>query len=465
MEKLSASIIASFSAVFVYLFIRELTSRKIALITTFIYAFATNTWMISSQGLWQHGLAELLLSAMIYIVLLNERKETKNNVLYLGLLSGLYIFNRPTDVFLLVPIFIYLVQLGKRNVVLYLLSSVASGAPFLAYNVHYFGSIVGGYMKDASYFDFSQIIFFNFMGLLISPNRGLLVYTPIVVLSIVGFFQARRIFNPRIRRFFFISGICILLQILFYSVFSIWWAGWSYGPRFLTDCLPFMILSLGLFLHNLSGYPVVGSKRKFWMLAIAVLLIWSVSVQVIGAFCFNYQWDADQGPGRDPDRYWNITDTQIARAIYSGPINVNPMATISAIRASGKDIIKNPVDLSIEVSLDDDSGWYSLENWDGVPTRWISNDASLLVFSRGDHEVTMGLKAFSFQNPRTLEIYANGDLSARALMPSVFANIYSNIMLKDGPNLIRFHVVEGCDMDGPSKERCLSVAVQDITPK
>ena len=466
MEKLSASIIASSSAAFVYLFVRGLTGRKIALVTTSIYAFATNTWMISSQGLWQHGLAELLLSAMIYIVLLNERTATKKNVLYLGLLSGLYLFNRPTDVFLIVPIFIYVAQLGKKNVVLYLLSSVVSGAPFLAYNVHYFGSIVGGYMKDASHFDFSQIIFFNFMGLLISPNRGLLVYTPIYVLSIFGILQAMGMFNPRIKKFILISGICILMQILFYSVFSIWWAGWSYGPRFLTDSLPFMTLSLGIFMHNFSGYPVVGSKKKLWTLVIAVLLIWSLSVQVIGAFCFNYQWDADQGPGKDPDRYWNFTDTQIGRAIHSGPVNVNPMATLSTIFALSKDIIYNPSDQSIKIYLNEDSGWYHLEDWEGVPTRWISNDASLQVHSIGVHEVTLRLKALSFRNPRTLEIYANGDRSARALVPSGFANIHCNIILKDGSNFIRFHVVEDCDMEGQSKKnRCLSIAFQDITMK
>ena len=55
MEKLSAATIVSFSGVFVFLSLKELINRKIAWIGTFIFAFATNTWAIGSQALWQHG--------------------------------------------------------------------------------------------------------------------------------------------------------------------------------------------------------------------------------------------------------------------------------------------------------------------------------------------------------------------------------------------------------------------------
>jgi len=471
MEKLSASLIASLSAFFIYLFMRELTSRKIAIVTTLIYAFATTTWMISSQGLWQHGLAELFLSVMIYLVLLDERKITTNNVIYLGILTGLYIFNRPSDVFLLIPIFIHIIQSGIRNAIQYLFSTIALGLPFLAYNVHYFGNIIGGYMKDASSFDFSHTILFNFMGLLISPNRGLLIYTPIVVLSFFGVLQTKYMATTRVNRFVFISGICILLQILFYSVFSIWWAGWSYGPRFLTDSLPFMALSLGVFLHNIYSYPVVGSKRTLGTLVIAVLLIWSVSVQVIGAFNFSYQWDADPSPGKDPDRYWNFTDTQIARALHSGPVKINPISTMSTIFTLRKDIIKNPSDRSIKTTLKDDSEWYQPEDWSGIPTRWMRSDAIIFIDSDQNRTANMTFQAISFYRPRTLKVYVGNNLAARVpISQKEFVQVSIPISVSRCTITMRLHIQEGCKQVSEieprnSDTRCLSVAVQNIAVK
>ena len=72
MEKLAASSIASLSVIFVFLSLKELVNGKIAAIVAMIFAFATNTWTISSQGLWQHGLVELLLAMSIYLVLITK---------------------------------------------------------------------------------------------------------------------------------------------------------------------------------------------------------------------------------------------------------------------------------------------------------------------------------------------------------------------------------------------------------
>ena len=60
MEKLSASLVAALSASLLYLLLRRRAAAPIALLLTLAYAFGTTTWVISSQALWQHGMAELL---------------------------------------------------------------------------------------------------------------------------------------------------------------------------------------------------------------------------------------------------------------------------------------------------------------------------------------------------------------------------------------------------------------------
>src|ERR1700712_4141277 len=97
MEKLSASLVAALSAALLYLLLRRRAAAPIALLLTLAYAFGTTTWMIGSQALWQHGMAELL---VIGTLLLLTAPCTAPRALAAGLLCGLIASNRPPDVIL-----------------------------------------------------------------------------------------------------------------------------------------------------------------------------------------------------------------------------------------------------------------------------------------------------------------------------------------------------------------------------
>src|SRR3954452_19606129 len=97
MEKLSASLLAALSAAFLYLLLRRRAAAPIALLLTLAYAFGTTTWVISSQALWQHGMAELL---VIGLLLLLTGPCTAPRALAAGVLCGLIASNRPPDAIL-----------------------------------------------------------------------------------------------------------------------------------------------------------------------------------------------------------------------------------------------------------------------------------------------------------------------------------------------------------------------------
>src|SRR6185369_11126161 len=112
MEKLSASLIAALSASFLYLLLRRRAAAPIALLLTFAYAFGTTTWVIGSQALWQHGLAELL---VIGVLLFLTAPCTAPRALAAGLLCGLLAGNRPPDVVLAAALSAYgLFWAGRR---------------------------------------------------------------------------------------------------------------------------------------------------------------------------------------------------------------------------------------------------------------------------------------------------------------------------------------------------------------
>jgi hypothetical protein len=288
---------------------------------------ATNTWATSSQALWQQGMAELIMAMLIYLVVKNEKSRSLRRVLYMGILSGLFIFNRPSDGLLLLPLLVYIVYLGNKSVLYYTGFALLSGLPFLIFNIHYFKNVFGGYGSLLSSFALGPAALANLSGLLVSPSRGLLVYSPILILSAFGYRQIAEIESKDLRRFLYVAGISILLQIVVYSCFRVWWAGQCYGPRFLVSILPFLVTYVGLYLNAGINLENVQREDLLYLSLIAIMLIWSVFVQAVGAFCYpNGSWDATpQNVDDHPERLWNWNDSQIGRSFHSGPIIVNPL--------------------------------------------------------------------------------------------------------------------------------------------
>jgi hypothetical protein len=113
-------------------------------------------------------------------------------------------------------------------------------------------------------------------------------------------------------------------------------------------------------------------------------------------------------------------------------------------------------------------GWHSLEGWDGISTRWISEDASLFFVCQENTSCTLSLNAHSFCRNRILEVYAGDKLLTKALIPTYgFVEIEVPVYLVKGINVLRLRVPDGCerprDMELTSSDaRCLSVAIQNV---
>ncbi len=76
-------------------------------------------------------------------------------------------------------------------------------------------------------------------GLLASPEHGLLIFFPLAWLSIPG---VSRLIREDRRAASLIAGL-LGISVLMYSFFETWWAGWSWGPRFLVPVLPLAALA------------------------------------------------------------------------------------------------------------------------------------------------------------------------------------------------------------------------------
>ena len=484
MEKLAASFITALAAVVFFAGLKRIVRPGVALLTTLILAFGTSMWSINSQALWQHGMVALLFSILFYLIVQNEEKEQAWTPVAIGVCSALLVFTRPSDMFLALPALVYAIFRNKRDCIVCFVSAVCSALPLIAYNEQAAGNIFGGYSGLLSEFSFSlQTIGAHMAGTLLSPNRGLFVFTPVALLAIPGILVVgMQIKNPALRRVLYSFGLAFILEVLVYSSFNNWWAGTTFGPRFFSGSLPLLFILSGIFLDSLTNR--VESKKDlryhagtFLRMLLIVLILWSVFVQVVGAFYYpNGNWNdspatfsvATSLPDADTSRLWNVTDTQIFRTFYAGPIIINPVAVFQNLRRTG-DIIDPGTDFAIRIGTSFGEGWGDLETGDGGPARIIANYSSVSIqymrYSLAENNCTLTLVASALDNPKTLEISVNGVSAGTYTIPLNSAEIVIPIRLKSslrlGDNRVEFRVADPCSgpaVTGSSVPGCIAVS-------
>jgi hypothetical protein len=320
MSKSAASFLTALAGVLIYLSGKELFDRKIALFTTFIFSFATTTWSISSQALWQQGTVELLFAALIYLIIKNERHGSWHFVLLMGIVSGLFVFNRPPDVFLLLPVFFYIYWYRRSEVHYYLAGAILAGLPFLYYNYSTFGNVFGGYGENLSFFAINKGFIGHFLGLLISPNGGLFIFCPVLLLAVAGFYIIYKNEDSPIRTILLLYGAAVVLEVV---VYGLWRSlsdslAFSFGPRYMTALVPVLCIFLGYFLDYSLGGKIhyKGFMRGIVIAIIAVLVILSVCIQCIGVFFYLYS--STENHTMSDDRAWNTSDLLIVRSYTEG---------------------------------------------------------------------------------------------------------------------------------------------------
>lgn len=271
MEKVSASILASVASVLMYLVLRRDGTRWSLPLAT-VFAFGTNTWMISSQALWQHGTGELLIALAL---LLAVAPASPVRTALLGAVCVFMAANRPPDALVAGAIVLFIIWSRRRNALWLLAGAAVPLAALLYYNLNFIGHIAGGYaVGKAPNKPFFQLDWSGVPGLLVSPARGLLVFSPFFVFIPVGLIQRLR--SPSSKGLAVALSFAVAVQFLLYSQAD-WRAGVSWGPRWLTDLLPILVWML-------APVPLVLRPLARGLLILAMVA--SVVVQTIGAFWY-----------------------------------------------------------------------------------------------------------------------------------------------------------------------------------
>ncbi len=334
-EKLAGACLTALAVMIFHLAVQIKFNKSVALFATFIYAFATLNWAISAQGLWAHTVFNLALISIMLALFKAERSTASRRhglLLVAGFFCGLLPSIRLTGLLFVLAIFAY-VGITYRKQVIWLVIGASSALFNLFWNIFYFGfslksSIAGGYstlMQTSGEYIFSVDYFKEaFFGLLISPGRGTLIFSPILLSAIPGIyriFQHRQRTDEKLLLLLLAACGILFLQYCFYRP---WWGAITYGSRFLIDTLPVFCYLIGYFLIEFLFGGRYRSRLQsigIW-LAFSLLLLYSTLVQVIGAFSQPHIWDIT--PGFEQSRFWDWQDSPIERHARNLKVTLNP---------------------------------------------------------------------------------------------------------------------------------------------
>lgn len=316
MEKLSASLIAALSVVVLYLALRKVVPAAPSLLVALIYGLASNTWTISSQALWRQGMAELCFALLLWSLLRDP--GARSYPFWVGLSLAMAAANKPAYAIFAVLFFIYFVRHHRKGLWQFCTPLFVAGSLILAYNFYFFDHILGGVPNPVAApgdnytaGHFQGTTAGAFVGLLLSPSRGLLIYMPWVVFS---FWGAARLWKTNTFAWgrYLLAGMALVL--LMHARYTDWWGGWCFGPRYLTDLMPLMAFLLVPVGPRIQAAPIL---RAAFVLAVAAAL-W---VQVVGAFYYpGGRWDsAPENVDVHPQRLWDWADTQLSRTWHAPP--------------------------------------------------------------------------------------------------------------------------------------------------
>lgn len=329
---LAASIVTALAAAMVFLLGRRWLARGRAALLAVGFGIGTGLWPAVSQTLWQHETAIVGLT-MAMLGFTRAEIRTRHAVLIgigLALAGSSRMQLGPA---ILVVLAGTAARAGWRNGFISACIVAAATAAIIRVNLLWFGSVFGAApMLEALHEDLHgvsdsfSLSATGLAGLLVSPSRGLLIFSPIVLVTL---WSARAVIERNWREPLRWCLLAALLQYLLYASYSVWWGGYTYGPRYMLDVLPLIAPLAAVGLARIRG-PVVTS------LAVAALA-WSIVVAGTGAFYFpNDRWNTDPANvDRHHERLWDWADPQIVRCWQRGPSPQNfGLFTRAAFRAT-----------------------------------------------------------------------------------------------------------------------------------
>jgi hypothetical protein len=212
--------ITALSAVALRRALKGRCSDEFALALSLLYGLGTWAFSVSSQALWQHGPAALGTALALWGF--NEKGRRFDALAGFGL--GLAVAARPDSVFFLAAGAAYVLCCDRKRLPGFALGAALPLGLLAAYWLAYTGRL----RPPESSFQANIFRGFQpaaFIGLLLSPTRGLLLFFPPAVFAVFAAWRSR---DALVR---LMTAACAGPWLLL-SFYNFWVGGGTFGPRY-----------------------------------------------------------------------------------------------------------------------------------------------------------------------------------------------------------------------------------------
>jgi len=301
-----ASFFLAMTAAVMYFIARRELSPKRSVMLALLFALATSAYSVGGRALWQHTPSMLLLA--VIVLMLMRARETPALAAWAGLPVALSYTVRPTDSLFVAIFTAYVAIRHRRQLAGFLLAAAPVAAIFVAYNWSIYHQLLSPYYHSRldGFYPRNWPLFAEALaGNLISPARGLLIFTPVFAFSLWS--MARGLWRAPLAPW--LAGLVLAHYVAVSSYVSMWWAGQCYGPRFFTDVTPVLALLLIPYLARWEKLP------RAARVAFVVCAMIGFGMHLRGGWSpAVYEWngkpnDSDQ----HPERMWDWRDPPFLR--------------------------------------------------------------------------------------------------------------------------------------------------------
>lgn len=321
-----------------------------------LFAFGTSAWSTASRALWSHTPALLCNAAALALVLraggvgrgpnLSGRARAAS-LLAAGLVLGFGFVVRPTGAVPAAVLAVLAWTYAGRRALWLLAGGAAVAGLFGAHNLAIYGRVLPPYYLPGRLAG-AATLGPALLGNLVSPARGLFVFTPALLFAIPGAWDLLRarpaaagkaapppagagpIAGGRALGAALVAAVA--LHWVAISSYPHWWGGYCYGPRLFTDAVPFLCVLLAPVLARWPGGRGAGASRRAepgvrrWRadgLAFAAAALLGLGVHAVGAnVAASGRWNGVPADiDAHPQRLWDWRDPQFLRWRDPAPLS------------------------------------------------------------------------------------------------------------------------------------------------
>lgn len=277
--RLSSDIIAWLAVIIFHQALLKITAPLPALLSCLSLAFGSSVWSTASTDLWQHSGSILFLCLSIWCWCCGRINPDGYWMTAFGFCMALATLARPTNGGLLI-ISIVVIVMQKYNWKRVLKSMIPAGIILsvgVIVNIYLYGNWMGGYQLHHQNLGWFAPQFRILANIYLHPSRGLFIYSPVFIIGIpILLTQAVKHAAWEIEW----ASWMIITHSIILSSWIIWDGGINYGPRLMTEIVPFWAILC------IPYWSMSGKKVSLFILGILLLSL-SIAIHTFGTFKFN----------------------------------------------------------------------------------------------------------------------------------------------------------------------------------